>query len=39
VADELVAKARQTAARVRFIEDASVAAAIGGVGAMLQFKL
>jgi peptide chain release factor subunit 1 len=39
VADELVAKARQTSASVRFIEDASLVAAIGGVGAHLRFKL
>jgi peptide chain release factor subunit 1 len=38
VADELVAKARQTSANVRFIEDASLVAAIGGVGAHLRFK-
>lgn len=39
VADELVAKARNTSARVRFIEDVSVAKSIGGVGAHLRFKM
>ena len=39
VADELVAKARQSAADVRVIEDPSLMAAVGGVGALLRFKL
>ena len=39
LADELIVKARQTAARIRFIEDASLLAGIGGVGALLRFKL
>jgi len=38
-ADELIVKARQTAARIRFIEDASLLAPVGGVGALLRFKL
>jgi peptide chain release factor subunit 1 len=38
-ADELIVKARQTAARIRVIEDASLLAAVGGVGAFLRFKL
>jgi peptide subunit release factor 1 (eRF1) len=38
-ADELVIKARQTAAKIRFIEDAALLAAVGGVGAFLRFKL
>lgn len=38
-ADELVAKARQTSAKVRFIEDAALLAAVGGVGAFLRFKI
>ena len=38
-ADELVAKARQTAATIRFIEDPALLAAVGGVGAFLRFKL
>jgi len=38
-ADELVVKARQTSATIRFIEDASLLAPIGGVGAFLRYKL
>ena len=38
-ADELIAKARQTAATVRFIEDPALLAGVGGVGAFLRFKL
>ncbi len=38
-ADELVVKARQTSAKIRFIEDASLLAPIGGVGALLRYKL
>lgn len=38
VADDLVAKARQTAAGIRFIEDRSLLRAVGGVGAFLRFK-
>lgn len=38
-ADELVAKARQTSAAVRIIEDASLLAPLGGVGAFLRFRL
>jgi peptide chain release factor subunit 1 len=38
-ADELIVKARQTAARIRFIEDVSLLAPVGGVGAFLRFKL
>jgi len=38
-ADDLVAKARQTSARIRFIEDASLLASSGGVGAFLRFKV
>jgi peptide subunit release factor 1 (eRF1) len=37
-ADELVAKARQTAARITFVEDVSLLAPAGGVGALLRFK-
>ena len=37
IADELVAKARQTAASLRFIEDPSLLQAYGGVGAFLRF--
>ena len=39
VADALVAKARQTAARVTFIENAELLAEAGGVGALLRFRL
>jgi peptide chain release factor subunit 1 len=38
-ADELIAKARQTAATIRIIQDASLLSAVGGVGAFLRFKL
>jgi peptide subunit release factor 1 (eRF1) len=39
VADELVAKARQTDARVTFIEDRQLLAAAGGVGGLLRFRM
>jgi peptide chain release factor subunit 1 len=39
IADELVAKARQTDARVIFIEDAALLAEAGGVGAILRYRL
>lgn len=39
VADQLVALARQTGARVRFIEDPALLAEVGGVGASLRFRL
>jgi len=39
IADALVAKARQTGARVTFIEDAALLAEAGGVGALLRFRL
>ncbi len=38
-ANEFVAQARNTSAKVRFIEDASLLAPFGGVGAILRFKL
>jgi peptide chain release factor subunit 1 len=38
-ADELVAKARQTAATIRFIEDPALLAGVGGAGALLRFKV
>lgn len=38
-ADVLIQRARNTSATVRFIEDASLLAPIGGVGAFLRFKL
>lgn len=37
--DELVAKAQQNSARIRFIEDDSLVAEVGGVGALLRFKI
>jgi peptide chain release factor subunit 1 len=39
LADELVTKARQTAARVTFIEDASLLEPYGGVAALLRFRV
>jgi peptide subunit release factor 1 (eRF1) len=39
VADELVTRAEQTGARVRFVEDASLLEPVGGVGALLRFRL
>jgi peptide subunit release factor 1 (eRF1) len=39
LADDLVTKAQQTSARIRFIEDASLLADVGGVGAVLRFKI
>ena len=37
--DELVARAQQNSARIRFIEDESLLADVGGVGALLRFKI
>jgi len=37
--DELVAKAQQNSARIRFIEDESLLSDVGGVGALLRFKI
>jgi peptide chain release factor subunit 1 len=39
VAGEFVVKARQTSARIRFIEDVSLLEPLGGVGAILRFKI
>jgi peptide subunit release factor 1 (eRF1) len=39
LADELVTKAQQTAARIRFIEDAELLSEVGGVGALLRFTI
>jgi peptide subunit release factor 1 (eRF1) len=39
VADQLVTLARQTASRVRFIEDPALLAEVGGVGALLRFRM
>ena len=38
-AAELVRKARQTSAKIRFIEEATLLASAGGVGAFLRFKI
>lgn len=38
LADELVTRAHQTGARIRFIEDEHLLAGIGGVGARLRFR-
>ena len=38
-ADVLIVQARRTSAKIRFIEDASLLAAVGGVGAFLRFKV
>jgi peptide subunit release factor 1 (eRF1) len=39
IADELVTKAHATSARVRFIEKADLLNDVGGVGALLRFKI
>jgi peptide chain release factor subunit 1 len=39
LADELVGKARQTGARITFIEDAELLSDYGGVAALLRFKI
>jgi peptide chain release factor subunit 1 len=39
LADELITKATQTAARITFIEDASLLADYGGVAALLRFRI
>jgi peptide chain release factor subunit 1 len=38
-ADDLITRAQQTSARIRFIEDTSLLAQVGGVGALLRFKI
>jgi peptide chain release factor subunit 1 len=38
-ADDLITKAQQTSARIRFVQDAALLAAVGGVGALLRFKV
>jgi peptide subunit release factor 1 (eRF1) len=38
-ADELVSRAQQQSARIRFIEDPALLAEVGGVGALLRFKI
>ena len=39
LADELVTRAQQTSARIRFIEDPALLAAVGGAGALLRFSV
>jgi len=39
LAAELVKRAQQTSARIRFIEDASLLEPVGGVGALLRFRV
>jgi peptide subunit release factor 1 (eRF1) len=39
LSDELVTRAQQTAARIRFIEDENLLTDIGGVGALLRFRI
>jgi peptide chain release factor subunit 1 len=39
LADELVTKAQQTSARIRFIENPDLLADVGGVGAILRFRI
>jgi peptide chain release factor subunit 1 len=39
LADELVTKAQQTSARIRFIENPDLLADVGGVGALLRFRI
>lgn len=39
LADELVTRAQQTSARIRFIEDGDLLFEVGGVGALLRFRI
>ena len=39
LADELVTKAQATAARIRFVENSDLLSEVGGVGALLRFKI
>ena len=39
LSDEMITRAQQTAARIRFIEDASLLEPVGGVGALLRFRI
>ena len=39
LSDELVTRAQQTGARIRFIENADLLTDIGGVGALLRFRI
>ena len=39
LADELIAKAKQTSARITFVEDPELLSEYGGVAALLRFKI
>ncbi|MBI4265017.1 MAG: hypothetical protein HY657_11640 [Acidobacteria bacterium] len=39
LADELVTRAQRNGARIRFVEDAELLADVGGVGALLRFRI
>jgi peptide subunit release factor 1 (eRF1) len=39
LADELITKAKQTSARITFIEDPELLADYGGVAALLRFRI
>lgn len=39
VADDLVTRARQTGARITFVEDAALLEEVGGVGAILRYRI
>jgi peptide chain release factor subunit 1 len=39
LADELITKAHQTGARIRFIENPALLTTVGGVGALLRFRI
>jgi peptide subunit release factor 1 (eRF1) len=39
VSDDLVTRAQQTSARITFVEDPSLLAEVGGVGAILRYRL
>jgi peptide subunit release factor 1 (eRF1) len=39
LASELVARARQTGARITFIEERELAEELGGVGALLRYRI
>ena len=39
LADELVTRAQQTSARIRFVENPDLLSDVGGVGALLRFRI
>jgi peptide subunit release factor 1 (eRF1) len=39
LADELITKAKQTSARITFIEDPDLLSGYGGVAALLRFRI